>query len=246
MGAPALAPATEVAAQEAAKQTTRLVVIEGGKAAAKQTAARAGAAEVAGLAARGAAGATLAAIGAFLLILLYPSKLADGTLPKNAPKTFPDTPPEPVQLCPLQQAALEQALPPDEPSPFLPAVPVKARIPGFYTDQTCTDEVRTKLHDEIERKKRAFEKIGIKLPKRPPKDPKDKLRICTTLRKRIQAFKEILAARVKLHEECFAAMGPRTQDEARRQEDHDRVYEQLYQGYLKRLGEWKKMGCDDA
>lgn len=107
MGDPALqlGPAEEVAAEQAAQQTTRLVVIEGGKSAAAgagETVAGETAAE--GLLA--GAGATLAAIGVALLILLWPSDIAPEpriSPPATAgPAPVPVPDPPPVTECPPQ------------------------------------------------------------------------------------------------------------------------------------------------
>src|SRR5678810_352800 len=104
MGEPALelAPAEELAAEEAAKQTTRLVLIEGGKGAAAGTGeVIAGETVAEGLLA--GAGAVALAVGAFFLVLLWPSEIAPeprmGPPPKPAPVPAPN--PQPLtQPCP--------------------------------------------------------------------------------------------------------------------------------------------------
>ncbi len=113
MGEPALQllSAEAAAGEAAAKQTTRLIVIEGGKRAALttgQAVATEGAVSTVGRIALLALGSTAAAAGAFLLALLWPSSLGDGTLkqqPKPAesaatPSAIPKRNEETIQRCP--------------------------------------------------------------------------------------------------------------------------------------------------
>jgi hypothetical protein len=107
MAEPALESSEEVAAEEAAEQTARLVVIEGGKSAAAG-ATEAGATEVAGEGFLAGAGVAAAAIAAFFLVLLWPSEIAPE--PSMATSSGPAPPPVPVpnppnatQSCPQSQ-----------------------------------------------------------------------------------------------------------------------------------------------
>ena len=116
MGEPALQLlSTEAALGEAAaKQTARLIVIEGGKSAALATGELAVSEGVASTALRGAgvvAGGTAAAAGAFLVGLLWPSILADGTLKQRAtlsvstsPAAVPQANEKVIQECPGTQS----------------------------------------------------------------------------------------------------------------------------------------------
>ncbi len=112
MGEPALqlAPAEEAAAEEAARQTTRFVVIEGGKSAAAGTGEAVAGEAVAGEAvAEGGilagAGAGLLAVGAALLILFWPSEIAPEPTagPRPTPGPVPVPNPDPVTQCLPQQ-----------------------------------------------------------------------------------------------------------------------------------------------
>ncbi|WP_224250075.1 hypothetical protein [Hyalangium gracile] len=112
MGEPALQLlSTEAAVGEAAaKQTTRLIVIEGGKRAALATGEVAVSEGAVSAAARGAGlvlGSTAATVGAFLLALLWPSSLADGTLKQQptqdantASSAVPQANEKVIQECP--------------------------------------------------------------------------------------------------------------------------------------------------
>jgi len=107
MGEPAveLAPAEEFAAEEAAKQTTRLVLIEGGKGAAAE-AGEVAAGETVGEGLLAGAGATAMAVGAFFLVLLWPSEIAPepsmGPRPRPSPIPAPNPTPV-VQPCPKEE-----------------------------------------------------------------------------------------------------------------------------------------------
>lgn len=85
-----LGPVEEAVAEQAAKQTAKLVVIEGGK----RAAAGAGEALAAETAAAGV-GATLLAVAGALLVLLWPSPIAS-ELPVPRPTAGPSTLPPPV------------------------------------------------------------------------------------------------------------------------------------------------------
>lgn len=112
MGEPAFAlpPAEEVAAREAARQTTRLVALEGGKAAAARAGGAAAAETVEAVAAESLASriglGLLGGIGIALSILLWPStahapELATGSEPKPKPDPVPDPNPSAIKPCPF-------------------------------------------------------------------------------------------------------------------------------------------------
>lgn len=103
MGEPAtkLPTALAPAQREAAKRTVQLIVIEGGKrtsAQAATTAARQGMLSLLGRAAGQVVGKVFGVAG----MLLYPSKLGDGTLPEEYHRfeAIPDFHPDIVQECP--------------------------------------------------------------------------------------------------------------------------------------------------
>jgi len=109
MGEPALKllPAEELAAEEAAKQSTRLLLIEGGEGAAAGTGEMI-AGETVGEGLLAGAGAIALAVGAFFLVLLWPSEIAPdpkprmGPPPKPAPVPIPN--PQPLtQPCPQEE-----------------------------------------------------------------------------------------------------------------------------------------------
>lgn len=134
-------------------------------------------------------------------------------------------------------------LPAGTPPATLTIGAVKPVIPGqLYSDQTCTDADRDILHDDIEQKcKRDINKVQV--PKKVSTDPRKKAIVCNGLATRKVAFEKCLAARQKLQDECFSAMGPHTKDEEKRQDDHDKQYGILYKGYSDTLADQARMGC---
>ena len=138
MGDPALnlLPEEEVLAEEAGQQTTQLVLIEGGKDAAVGGEVVAG--ETAGESILAGLGTAGAATMAFLLVLLWPSKIAPDP-PMDPPKgsTVPNPNPSAVPA-PKPQAT---TMPCNKPDP----------CPGLLSD----------LRDAIDRNKRNFANKGM-------------------------------------------------------------------------------------
>jgi hypothetical protein len=100
-----LAPAEEVAAEETAKQTTRLVLIEGGEGTAAGTGELV-AGETLGEGILAGVGATALAIGAFFLVLLWPSEIGPEPSMGPRPKPVPVPAPAPrpvIQPCPKEE-----------------------------------------------------------------------------------------------------------------------------------------------
>jgi hypothetical protein len=131
--------------------------------------------------------------------------------------------------------------PPGTPPASMTVGSVKPVIPGqLYSDQTCTDQERDNLHDDINRKKRI---TRVQVPKKPPSDPRKKALVCGRLAQRRADLEALLAARQKLQEECFAAMGPHTPDEESRQDVHDKEYAAVHRGYTDTVADQVRMGC---
>jgi len=124
---------------------------------------------------------------------------------------------------------------------------MKPVIPGqFYSDQTCTDKERDDIHDDMTQKKNIQK---VQTPKKAPTDAAKKAKLCAQLAKRRSGFEDLLWARQKMQNDCFAAIGPHTPDEDARQEAHDKEYAALYGappfkgGYLQTLADQTNMGC---
>ena len=131
--------------------------------------------------------------------------------------------------------------PPGTPPASMTVGAVKPVIPGqMYSDQTCTDKERDDLHDDINRKKKIKK---VQVPERPPTDAQKKGIVCSGLTQRKADTEALLAARQKLQDECFAAMGPHTPDEEARQDAHDKEYKAVHKSYMDTVADRARMGC---
>jgi uncharacterized protein DUF4150 len=131
--------------------------------------------------------------------------------------------------------------PPGTPPASMTIGTVKPVIPGqLYSDQTCTDADRDTLHQDIENKKKI---TRVQVPKRPPTDPAKKALVCSRLAQRKQDLADLMAARQKLQDECFSAMGPKTKDERARQDAHDNEYAANHRAHTATAADQTRMGC---
>jgi hypothetical protein len=105
----------------------------------------------------------------------------------------------------------------------------KPVIPGQkYSDQTCLDETREQLQEQLNKDKKA---CASRLPFKPPKRPFDesdpaqaakKKLLCDDLRRREQAWQDLIKTRDQIQDECFNS--PKTtQDEIERDEVHQQA-----------------------
>lgn len=118
---------------------------------------------------------------------------------------------------------------------------VKPVVPGqLYSDQTCTDKERDDLHNDIDQKKK-IQKAQV--PKKPPTDAVKKGKLCGQLAQRASDIRALLAARQKMQDDCFAAMGPKTPDERARQDAHDVEYGNVHKALTSTRVDQTAMGC---
>ncbi len=168
-------PARKLIARGAAKQTTRLIVIEGGK----STAAR--------VASKGilvTAGASLIAILIGITILFWPSPLGDGKLPR-AQRRGPKSRPAP------------------KPNPVPPIQPCPKSAPRRHRDkQTCDDPVLDALQAEKDLLTKAVPPLIPATPR--SRNPKKLAKVpCSRLRRRLKAQEDLLKKREQIQRECF-------------------------------------------
>jgi hypothetical protein len=164
MGEPALnlAPAEEATGEAAAQQTTKLVLIEGGK----DAAAAEGGGEAAGLLATLGEIAAVASIAAIALVaLLWPTDIApdppmpqagpDPPAPDPAPPPVPQQNPEPKQDCPETKKC--------PPHDWYVADPGKSAEDGMAEQQNKIDDLKKSPSRAGQMRGAQFEKDAIDL-----------------------------------------------------------------------------------